>query len=119
MKNRKLLGSNGEDIAENFLKAHGCTILNRNYRCKFGEIDIIAKEGKTIVFIEVKTRRSNRFGVPEEAVDYRKQKRLRLLASTYLAKYFSLSHPCRFDVYAITLDNSDNLPTIRVLENCF
>ncbi|MBU7005438.1 YraN family protein [Phosphitispora fastidiosa] len=117
--NKKEIGAIGEDIAANALIEHGYKILERNFRCRYGEIDIIAGFGDTVVFVEVKTRRNGRYGFPEEAVDYRKQKKLRLLAEYYLAKNRNLPRILRFDVYAIRLDETNRPESVRVLENCF
>lgn len=94
-------GQNGENIAENYLKSIGYFILNRNYRCKQGEIDIIAKDGEEIVFVEVKTRSSIIYGNPAEAVDIHKQKHIRKAAEVYV--YFNQLYDCyiRFDVIEI------------------
>ena len=82
---RGKLGRRGEAIAVSFLKRQGYKIIERNYRSKLGEIDIIAREKDNIVFVEVKTRRSDDFGLPQEAVSYRKQYRLTKIALGYLA----------------------------------
>ena len=83
-KNKRRIGREYEDIAANFLIKNGLNILNRNFYTKAGEIDIIAEDGDTIVFTEVKYRRSNSYGFPEESVDFRKQQRIRRGARVYL-----------------------------------
>ena len=83
-KNKRRIGRENEDIAANFLINSGLNILNRNFYTKAGEIDIIAEDGDTIVFTEVKYRRSNSYGFPEESVDFRKQQRIRRGARVYL-----------------------------------
>ena len=89
-------------------------MVARNYRCHTGEIDLIAKDGETLVFVEVKYRRGNRAGRPEEAVDFRKQKKISQTAAWYLKeKGLSLDTPCRFDVVAITPEE------IRVFPDAF
>lgn len=99
---KKSLGSQGEDIAIRFLKKKGMRILARNYKTPYGEIDIIAREGNTIVFIEVKTRTTNSFGQPVEAISGRKQKTLGLVALHYLTN--GKTHlPARFDIVSIML----------------
>ncbi len=97
-------GQNGENIAENYLKSIGYFILNRNYRCKQGEIDIIAKDGEEIVFVEVKTRSSIIYGNPAEAVDTYKQKHIRKAAEVYV--YSNQLYNCyiRFDVIEVYLN---------------
>ena len=118
--NNKILGQIGEEIVANTLQEKGYTLLQRNFRCRFGEIDIIAKDGPNVVFIEVKTRKSKKFGEAEEAVDSRKQRKLRTLAELYLAKNSAESPTnCRFDVYSVYLNQDNQLETIRVFENCF
>lgn len=82
----KSLGSKGEDLAVRFLKRKGYRIIERNYKTPIGEIDIIAQDGGTLVFIEVKTRTSASFGYPFEAVDRKKRQKLKNLALLYLKK---------------------------------
>ncbi len=96
------LGRWGEQVAADHLLAAGYEIVTRNYRCPFAEVDIIAKEGGDLVFIEVKTRRTNRFGHPAEAVTRRKQEKLVQAALHYLDANASYETNCRFDVVAIT-----------------
>jgi len=108
-----LIGKLGEEKASEFLKNNGYTVLERNFRCKIGEIDIIAKIKDTIVFVEVKTRSSIKFGYPKEAVDYRKQTKIHNVALTYLKLKGKLDSKIRFDVIEI-LDGS-----VNHIENCF
>lgn len=98
---RQRLGKNGEDLAEKALLRQGYTIVDRNYRCRCGELDIIAKIGETLVFIEVKTRSSDRYGLPQEAVTPRKQRQIARTAQYYLAERGLGDCPCRFDVVSI------------------
>jgi putative endonuclease len=100
----KALGSKGEDIASKFLKRNGYRIIARNYTTPLGEIDIVAKDGDTIVFIEVKTRTSNAFGFPFESVTRRKKQKLKNLALLYLKKHRHEA-AARFDVISISSDN--------------
>ncbi len=116
---KRTLGTIGEEFAVKLLQEKGLIILERNFRCRYGEIDIIAKDKGKVVFIEVKTRKNIRYGTPEESVDQRKQKKLRLLASSYLVRYFSIAFPCRFDVYSIYLNQDNELQSIQVFEDCF
>ena len=97
-----VLGMQGETIAKEYLENLKYQILECNYKNKIGEIDIIAKDGKTIVFVEVKTRQSTRFGLPREAVNYYKQQKIRNVAVGYL-KFKGLYEkaPVRFDVIDI------------------
>jgi putative endonuclease len=94
------IGTEGEDAAVAFLKKKGYRILHRNYHTPLGELDIIAKDDKTIVFIEVKTRSNNTFGQPFEAVTNKKQVKLKHLALFFL-KHHNINCPARFDVVSI------------------
>lgn len=94
----KYIGDLGEDFAANVLSEKGYIILDRNYSCKTGEIDIIAKDEDTFVFVEVKTRKNNRYGNPSEFVDYYKQKRIMSAALIFL-KTDMLD--MRFDVFEV------------------
>lgn len=118
---RTMVGRWGEEQAAVFLTEKGFCILERNWRAKSGEIDLIASDNETLVFIEVRTRRSgSRFGTAEESVDWRKQKQVREIASYYLHCTNRYGTPCRFDVVAITYDISKNqLTTIRHIPNAF
>lgn len=100
---RQELGKIGESLAVVALREQGYTILVRNYRCRYGEIDIIGKVRDTLAFIEVKTRRGSLFGLPEDAVTMRKQKQIIKSAQYYLAEHNLFDHPCRFDVVAVTI----------------
>lgn len=97
------LGNKGEDLAAEFLKQKGCRIISRNFKTPMGEIDIIAQDGKTLVFVEVKTRTDNSFGRPFEAVNRRKREKLRKVALCYL-KHIKRDVPARFDVLSIEVD---------------
>lgn len=110
-------GKAGEDLAANFLAKNGFTILARNYRFERAEIDIVAEEGEELVFIEVKTRRSNSFGAPEEAVTDEKQEQIRSAAEGYLYEHDIDNRLCRFDVVAIELRNG--AAEIRHLRDAF
>lgn len=102
---RQRLGLRGEQIGATFLEKLGYAILARNYRCRLGEVDIIAKDGKTLVFIEVKTRVDNAFGSPAAAVTLKKQRQIARTAQHYLAKHGLFETPARFDVIAIVTAN--------------
>ena len=95
------LGSEGEELAVKFLKKKGYTIIARNYKTNIGEVDIIAKDGDTIVFVEVKTRTNDTFGYPFEAVNRNKRKKLKNLALLYLKKQRQ-EFAVRFDVISIS-----------------
>jgi putative endonuclease len=111
------LGKEGEQIAVAYLKKNGYRIFETNFRCPTGEIDIIAREKDEIVFIEVKTRKSNQLGYPEQAVGTRKQAKLSQLALWYLQKKKLADAKARFDVVAITLLPEGN--EIKLIKNAF
>lgn len=96
----KSLGSEGENLAVAFLKKKGYRILAKNYKTFIGEIDIIAEDGETVVFVEVKTRKNDMFGYPFESVNSRKRQKLKNLALLYLKKRGE-ELPVRFDVLSI------------------
>ena len=115
---RRQLGNAGEDLAAAALKKRGYKILERNYVTPLGEIDLIARQGKTLVFIEVKTRKGDRFGAPEEAVNPAKQNKYRRLADYYLKqKRLGQEVLLRFDVVGITLTEAG--PRVEVIQNAF
>ena len=95
------LGSRGEHIAAVFLTKSGLRVLDRNWRCREGEIDIVARDGDALVFCEVKTRRGLGFGHPAESVTPRKQQRLRVLAQRWLAAHDEHAPDLRFDVVGV------------------
>jgi putative endonuclease len=111
----KNFGDIGEDIAYGYLETQGYKILEHNYRFRIGEIDIIAEEGDTLVFIEVKTKSNKDFGLPQEMVNYKKQQKLIRLAQAYLTeKNLSEDKAWRIDVVAITKNkDSQNIQLIR------
>ncbi|MCK4859483.1 MAG: YraN family protein [Candidatus Omnitrophica bacterium] len=112
------LGKSGEKIAVDFLKKKGYRIIEQNYRCLFGEIDIIAKLKKTLIFAEVKTRYPSCFGSPQEAVNSRKQEQIAKTALHYLASCQSFKSPARFDVLSI-LFNSNGSKEIEWFRDAF
>ena len=114
---RQQLGKSGENLAVDELVARGYAVLARRYRTRGGEIDIVAEDGATVVFVEVKTRASTDFGSAVEAVTPRKQRQLVLMARDYLARARLHDRPCRFDVVAI--DDVETVPRITVYRNAF
>jgi len=100
----KGLGDRGEELAASWLEKHGLKVIERNFRCKGGEVDIVARDGKTTVFVEVKTRRNLAYGVPQLAITPFKQRQISKAALTWLLKNRSQDHPARFDVIAIILE---------------
>src|SRR3989338_3331290 len=113
----KATGKLGEHLGENYLRERGYQIIERNVRSPFGEIDLVAREGNTLVFIEIKTRRDSTFGFPEEAVDSRKKDKIIRLASWYLAQHPKVNPAVRFDVLAIQMKGSR--PLINLIQNAF
>lgn len=110
---RRLLGRDGEDRAARYLRSLDFRILERNYSTRQGEIDLIALDRDTIVFVEVKTRTSDAFGAPEQAVDLRKQSRMVKAALVYLKQKKLHQVACRFDVVAITGPDDGRVELIR------
>ena len=101
-QNKRMEGSRYEKLAARYLEQKGMDILELNYRCRTGEIDIIARDGEYLVFVEVKYRSGASFGDPSEAVTAKKQERIRKTARYYLcARQLSDDTPCRFDVAAV------------------
>jgi putative endonuclease len=114
---RLSLGKKGEDLAIAQLRALRYKIIERNFKCALGEIDIIAREKDTLVFVEVKTRRTGDFGGPAAAVNQRKQRQLSRVALTYLNQKKLAEMPARFDVVAVEL--IPPAPRIEVIRNAF
>jgi len=115
----KLLGDKGERAAVRFLKRLGYKIVAKQYRNQFGEIDVIALDGKQIVFVEVKTRQSTDAGQPFEAVDRRKQQKLTMLALAWLKKHKQLEQSARFDVVSVVWPEGAKEPAIQHFVNAF
>jgi putative endonuclease len=114
---RRETGAVGEKIARDFLGKNGYDILETNYRCPGGEIDIIAKQADTLVFIEVRTKKNRLFGSPEESITRVKKERLRTLADHYGQEHDNLPSTWRIDVVAIQMDNSGRVSRIELIEN--
>jgi len=114
---RIALGKTGEDLACRELERRGYAIVARRYRRRSGELDIIARDGETTVFVEVKTRRGRDFGAAGEAVHNLKRRRVVRLALEYLVRHRLTGRPCRFDVVSIHLDG--DRPVIDVVQNAF
>ncbi len=117
-KKRSDIGARGEQLAVDFIIGLGYTILHRNYRRKFGEIDIIAQDRSTLVFGEVKTRSSDTFGSPAAAVTYRKQKQISTVAQDYLANNKLFDHAARFDVFSVVIGSGTDVQ-IEHIQNAF
>ncbi len=114
----KAVGAQGEELATAFLRRAGYRIVERNFRCKGGEADIVARDGKTLVFVEVKTRRSQAYGPPQLAVTSFKQRQISKAALTWLAKNRLQDALARFDVIAVML-LSDGTHRIEHIPNAF
>jgi putative endonuclease len=114
------VGTLGEDLAANFLTSRGFSILERNFRCKGGEVDIVARDrqDRSLVFVEVKTRRDLSFGVPQLAVTPFKQRQISKAALTWLARKRLQDSTARFDVIAILLSD-DGKHRIEHIVNAF
>ena len=119
-RDNKAVGRHGEELAALFLQRQGMKILCRNYTIRGGELDIVAKDGQTYVFCEVKARRGHSFGTGAEAVDTKKQRALLRTAEIYAAKHGILEQPMRFDVVDIFLgeDGHHKLKYIKGAELC-
>jgi putative endonuclease len=116
---RRTLGGRGEEEAARHLAARGFAILDRNVRSRLGEIDLVARDGGTLVFVEVKARRAGQGDPPQSAVTPDKQRRLARLARLYLKQHGLGEVSCRFDVVAVTLDARDRLAGLRHLPGAF
>ncbi len=112
------LGDRGEAIAARYLRRRGYRIVGRGVRTGLGELDLVAVDGRTVVFVEVKTRQSGQQGHPAEAVDLAKQRRLTLLATAYLKNHGLLNHSARFDVVAVTWPDGRR-PHVEHIRNAF
>lgn len=110
-------GAQGEEIAAHYLLSKKYEIVQRNYRCRYGEIDIIARRKNVLVFTEVKTRRSDAFGSALEAVSLKKQRSISAVAQEYLQHNRLCGNAARFDVIAVHLH--DGYPEIEHIKNAF
>ena len=114
---RVTLGKTGEDLACRELERRGYAIVARRYRQRYGELDIVARDGPTLVFVEVKARESRDFGEAAEAVTWLKRRTMSRLAVDYMARHRLTNCPCRFDVVSIHLEAGD--PVVEVYQNAF
>ncbi|MGE5677544.1 MAG: YraN family protein [Pseudomonadota bacterium] len=118
MGNNKTFGAFGESLATDYLSKNGYRVIERNFSCRSGEIDIIALHGDTVAFIEVKTRSSERFGLPSEAVSTAKQRKIVKTALYYMQKNRLLDHMCRFDVIEI-ISEVESSSRINLIQDAF
>lgn len=114
-----LLGNAGEALAARELERRGYVILARRFRTRLGEIDIIARDNDTLVFVEVKTRRTDRRGGPADAVDRHKQIRLARIALSYLQATDAVEQRCRFDVVSVRFAPGTEAPAVQVIQGAF
>ena len=112
------LGDRGEMAACDFLRAQGYQILEKNYKCKLGEVDLVARRSGRLAFIEVKTRTSDHFGMPQEAVDLKKQEKIFKLGQWYLKEKKIEKTPIAFDVVAV-LWKEGEAPDLRLIADAF
>ena len=117
---RQGLGRTGERLAAERLQQSGYVILERNFRCRYGEMDLVAEHGSDLVFIEVKTRRGRSHGLPEEAVNLRKQQKIIQVGQYYLfITNADLARSWRVDVVAVQLNVAGQLEEIRIYQHAF
>ncbi len=112
-----MTGHEGEEVAVRFLQKRGYVILARNFRTARGEVDIIARQKDTLVFIEVKARSGSQFGTPALAVDPRKQEKISRVALLYLSQEYPEGCPCRFDV--VTVQQGPDGSEVALFQNAF
>ncbi len=115
---RRALGTRGETAVAHWYEAQGYRVVDRNWRCREGELDLVLERARVVVFCEVKTRRSDRFGAPVEAITRRKRQRLRILAAKWLDERRAVVRELRFDVASV-MPGPDGNFTIEVLEGAF
>jgi len=116
-RGRKEIGKRGENVAAQYLRKQGYKIVERNFRCTLGEMDIIAFDGDSLCFIEVKTLSSKNYGPPEIAVDIKKQRKLSKVALSYLNRNHLHEMKARFDVVAVTLDPGEE--RLQLIKDAF
>jgi len=114
---RQTLGKLGEDVAARRLAAQGYVVLERNWRCATGELDLVLERGEALIFVEVRTRRGDRFGTPEESITARKRARLISAALTYLSERAAADRAWRIDVVAIEIGSRGEVVRFNHLEN--
>jgi putative endonuclease len=114
---RTTLGKTGEDLACRELRRRGYAILARRYRTRIGEIDIVARDGETVAFVEVRTRAGDRFGSASESVTAAKRQRVCEMAADYVARMRLEGRPCRFDVVSISMAGAR--PIVEVIRGAF
>lgn len=116
---RIALGKRGEEIAEKFLRNKGYDVIERNYRCSIGEIDIICINDNKLVFVEVRSRSTNNYGLPEESINFTKKKKIRAVALHFLQSQNRLIKEIQFDVIAIRFSKEGAIESLEHYENAF
>jgi putative endonuclease len=114
---RHSTGALGERLAQDFLKRKGFRILETNYRCREGEIDIVARQKDCLVFVEVRTKSNLQFGSPEESISAAKMKHLKQTAMCYCQDHDGLRGSWRIDLVAVEFDSNNKLRRIELIEN--
>jgi putative endonuclease len=114
---KRQLGQRGEEIAAAYLQQQGYVIVTCNWRCPVGELDIVAREGETLAFVEVRARRGDRFGTAEESITHAKQAKLVELARTYLQENCLTDQDWRIDVVAIQIDRRGTVKQLNLIRN--
>lgn len=109
-------GFAAEDLAYRYLSQQGLRLIERNFRCRVGELDIIMKDGANVVFVEVRSRRNNRYGTPAETITLAKQRRL-IRAALYFLQQRRLDAPCRFDIIAVSQESPK--PALEWIKDAF
>ena len=115
--NRQELGAAGEKIARDFLKKKGYKIIETNYRCREGEIDIVARKKDCLIFVEVRTKSGTSFGSPEESVTFAKREKLISSALTYMSEHTNLPEAWRIDFVAVELNPNGKPKRIELIES--
>lgn len=118
MANKKL-GDLGEEYAAQFLKRNGYRILTRRYRCRYGEIDIIAREKNVLVFVEVRSKSDTNHGLPYETINYAKRKHIERVAVEFQKRYRLLDYDCRFDCVSALFGDNYKLKHIELIKDAF
>ena len=116
---RNALGKHAEDIGAAWLASRGMRIIERNYRCPIGEIDLIGQINGTLVIVEIRSRRSESWGTPAESVTIRKRQKLRKVAAWYLSQHGKTDEACRFDVLGILFDEKGSARKVEWIPDAF
>lgn len=122
LTDKQITGNYGESIARDHLKQKGYQVIDRNYRCPFGEIDIIMRDNHLVVFVEVKTRNEKwlEYGAPEQAVNFRKKKRISRLAKYYLNRHRELGNTdYRFDIVSVLVNQQGKAVSVNHITDAF